>query len=99
MREQRANARVNTPLTIDMENGQGVVRDLSASGIYFITDVPLKAGQALKFTLAFREAGASGLSATCQARIVRVEKQGNLRGVAASINHITFYAPIPRSTK
>jgi hypothetical protein len=97
MREQRTDARVKSRLTVQLQQGHGVVRDLSATGIYFVTDVPLKAGQPLKFKLEFKDAGAGGMSATCTARILRVEKQGKLKGVAASINEITFYAPIPRA--
>ena len=96
MREQRNDARVKTRLTVHLPRGEGVVRDLSATGIYFLTNVPLKAGEPLTFTLDFQDAGAGGISASCSARVVRVEKRGKLKGVAASINGVTLYAPLRR---
>lgn len=91
MGENRKKERLKTALTVQLEQGQGVVRDLSASGIYFVTDVPLKVGESLRFTLEFQNTRTGPISANCVARIVRVEKQGKLKGVAASINRIKLY--------
>jgi hypothetical protein len=91
MSENRKKDRLKTALTVQLEQGQGVVRDLSASGIYFVTDVPLKVGEPLRFTLEFQNARTGPISANCVARIVRVEKRGKLKGVAASIDRIKLY--------
>jgi hypothetical protein len=74
-----------------MGQGQGVVRDVSAASIYFITDVSLKAGQSFVFTLLFQNASPGPISAHCMARVVRLEKQGCQSGVAASISNIAFH--------
>ena len=92
MDEQRAEERFKGPLRIKLSGGEGVVRDFSASGIYFVTDVALKAGQPVEFTLEFQNADAGPISANCIARIVRVEKEpGGMKGIAASINSIEFH--------
>ena len=91
MLEQRNHARVKTRLAVQLEAGRGVARDLSAGGIYFVTEVPLKVGEPLSFRLEFPKP--LGICAACSARILRVEKRGKLKGVAASINRITLYAP------
>jgi len=97
MGENRSDERLKAKLTVQLEHGQGTVRDLSASGIYFVTDVPLKVGEPLKFSLEFQNAKMGSISANCIARIVRVEKQGDLQGVAASISRITLIGT-PRSS-
>ncbi|MGH8667844.1 MAG: PilZ domain-containing protein [Burkholderiales bacterium] len=91
MCQRRNEQRQNAKLKIRLERGEGVVRDLSASGIYFLTDAPLKLGESLRFTLKFENAKAGPISANCVARIVRVENQGKLKGVAASIKRIKLY--------
>lgn len=93
MSEQREGERLNAQLTVQLARGHGVVRDLSASGIYFETEVPLKVGEPVKFTLEFQDAAAGPISAHCVARIVRVEKKdGKLTGVAASFKKIRLYS-------
>jgi len=90
MGENRSEERLQAKLTVQLEHGQGIVRDLSASGIYFVTDVPLKVGEPLKFSVELQHAKAGPISANCIGRIVRVEPQGKLQGVAASISRIVF---------
>jgi hypothetical protein len=97
MGENRSDERLKAKLTVQLEHGQGTVRDLSASGIYFVTDVPLKVGEPLRFSLEFQNAKTGSISANCIARIVRVEKQGDLQGVAASISRITLSGTPRRS--
>ena len=67
------------------------MRDVSASGIYFLTEVELNVGEPLEFTLEFENMAAGPISANCIARIVRVEKKGRQKGIAASIHSIIFH--------
>jgi len=90
MGENRSEERLKAKLTVQLEHGQGTVRDLSASGIYFLTDAPLKVGEPLKFSVALQHAKTGSISANCIARIVRVEQQGKLKGIAASISRIVL---------
>lgn len=86
----RKDERFGTELTVRLEGGEGVVRNVSASGIYFVTDVALKQGQPVRFTLDFRNFPSGPISVNCIARIVRVEEQGTSNGVAAAISSLEF---------
>jgi hypothetical protein len=86
----RKDERFGTELSVRLEGGEGIVRNVSASGIYFVTDVALEEGQPVKFTLDFQNFPTGPISVNCIARIVRVEGQGARRGVAASISSFEF---------
>ena len=86
----RKEERFVAQLPIKLEGGEGVVRNVSANGIYFVTDVALKTGQPVKFTLEFLDFPSGPLAVNCVARIVRVEEQGTRHGVGASISSFEF---------
>lgn len=71
---------------LKLEGGEGRVRNVSASGIYFLTDVPLEKGQPVKLKLEFAAFPRGPLEVTCIARVVRIEDQGGTTGVAAHIS-------------
>jgi hypothetical protein len=87
---QRRDERLESELVIRMAQGEGIVHDLSASGIYFITDMRFKAGDPLKFSLEFLESPSGPLSVNCTGRVVRLEKHAGRNGVAASITAMEF---------
>jgi hypothetical protein len=87
---ERKDERFKSDLKIQLDRGEGTVRDVSASGIYFVTEVALKVGEPLKFTLEFQNPDTGPLSAHCIGRIVRIDKQKSASGVAASIDSIEF---------
>lgn len=92
----RKEERFSTELPIRLEGGQGVVRNVSASGIYFVTDAALRAGQAVKFTMEFQSFPSGPIKVNCVARIVRIDEQGARRGVGASISSFEFHRlPVP----
>ena len=70
--------------------GVGVVRNVSASGIYFVTDVALEQGQPLRFSVEFRDFASGPIAVNCVARVVRLEEQGAERGVGAAISSFEF---------
>jgi hypothetical protein len=86
----RRDERFGTELTVQLEGGEGLVRNVSASGIYFVTDVTLKEGQPVKLRLDFQDFPSGPISVNCSARIVRVEEQGARKGVAAAISSFEF---------
>src|SRR4051812_25980182 len=51
----RKEERVPTDLKLQFEGGEGRVLNVSASGIYFLTDVRLAAGQPLDMKLEFSD--------------------------------------------
>ena len=92
----RRDERFDTTLALRLEQGEGVLRNVSANGIYFVTDVALQEGAPVKFTLEFHDFRGGPVQANCVARIVRVEEQEGKKGVAASINSFEFLR-IPKS--
>ena len=86
----RRDERFDTTLALRLEHGEGVLRNVSANGIYFVTDLALQEGVPVKFTLEFKDFRGGPVQANCIARIVRVEELGEKKGVAASINSFEF---------
>lgn len=87
----RKEERFKTELLIKLEGGDGVVRNVSASGIYFVTEVALQEGQPVKFTLEFQNFPSGPIAVNCVARVVRLEERGARRGVGASISSFEFH--------
>lgn len=87
----RKDERFDTELKIQLEGGNGDVRNVSASGIYFLTDVALTEGQPVKFKLEFQSFPGGPIAVNCVARIVRLEQQGARKGVGASIASFEFH--------
>ena len=88
--EQRRHERFSAHLKIRLDRGEGVVHNVSAGGIYFITDVRLDIGQELTFQLEFPHAVGGTIAATCTARIVRTEIKSRHYGIGASISAFEF---------
>ena len=87
----RKDERFDSDLRIKLERGDGLMRNVSASGVFFVTDVDLKAGESLRFTLEFSGLQIGVVSARCEARVVRVERQGALKGIGAAFESIEFH--------
>ena len=77
-------------IKLDESEGEGVMRNVSASGVYLVTDVDPQPGSRLKFTLEFSGLEIGVVLARCDARVVRVEPQGTRKGVAAAFESIQF---------
>ena len=84
----RLEERFESIMPIELDQGRGETRNVSASGIYFITDAPLAQGMAVRFTLRFPQAAAaSPFLLRGEARVVRVESFDGKLGVGAVISH------------
>jgi PilZ domain len=86
----RKEERFQTELPIRFESGEGVAHNVSANGIYFVTDAALEEGQPVKLTMEFRDFPSGPIVVNCVARVVRLEEQGTRRGVGASISSFEF---------
>ena len=87
----RKEERFETELTVKLEGGgEGIARNVSANGIYFVTDVALEAGQPVRFSLDYEDFPSGPIEVNCSARVVRVEEQGASRGIGASIDSFEF---------
>ena len=86
----RRDKRYPADLTVVFEGGSGAVRNVSASGVYFVTDAELREGQPVKFSLNFDHFPSGPIAVNCTARVVRVEEQGARNGVAVEISDFEF---------
>jgi hypothetical protein len=82
----RIEDRVTMAVPVHLQGGaRGTTRDISASGIYFETDLEPIRESPLDFTVEFQNGGVGGLSLRCRGQVLRVERLGNGIGVAAKI--------------
>jgi hypothetical protein len=87
----RQEERFDTTLAVSLEQGGAVARNVSANGIYFVTEVPLEAGTTVNFKLDFQNFPGGPIQVNCVARVVRVEQHGAKKGVAAAIQSFEFH--------
>lgn len=90
LREARKEERFPANLSIRLDSGVGTMCDVSANGIYFVTDVALQHGQPFKFTLEFPNLTSGPIEVMCSALVVRLEERGDGTGVGASIQSFEF---------
>jgi hypothetical protein len=86
----RQQERFATELKLKLDEGFGLVRNVSASGVYFLTDIALRVGQSVMLRLEFENFPGGPISVDCIARIVRVEDQGATKGFGAAISSFEF---------
>ena len=81
-RMNRSEKRLSAAFPLNLGGGAiGLTRDVSASGIFFETDVINEPGSIIHFALTFDGPG-GGMTLNCQAQVLRVEPQS--LGMAAS---------------
>ena len=86
----RLEERFDTTLAVRLERGEAVTRNVSANGIYFVTDLAFETGATVSFALDFQNFPGGPIQANCKARIVRIEEHGGKKGVAAAIHGFEF---------
>jgi hypothetical protein len=86
----RKEERFDTTLAVRLERGGAVARNISASGIYFVTEEALQTGATVTFAMDFQNFPGGPIEANCIARIVRIEDEGAKKGVAAAIHSCEF---------
>ena len=75
---------MSAALPVSLDRGVGITRDVSASGVFFETDVNYAPGSEISFAIELR--GPAGkMMFKCRGQIVRVEDRGGKVGVAAKI--------------
>lgn len=89
--EKRTTHRIEIEVPVQLEQGFGMTRDVSLTGIYFTTDQNLAEGTRIRFTMDLEYAiPGRSMHLDCQAHILRVESQGDQLGVAARIEDFTY---------
>ena len=86
----RKEERVFADVRVAFAGGEGVARNVSASGICFITASAFEEGQPVELHIEFPDLPGGGLEVTCYARVVRVAQEGTSRAVGAEIAHFEF---------
>jgi hypothetical protein len=83
-REQRATARFDTSMPVQIDGHAGETCNISAHGVYFETDVQQRPGTLVNITLEFTLYGERH-RLLCEGKVVRVESHGDRVGVAARL--------------
>jgi hypothetical protein len=84
--DRRQAQRIAVELSVELENGKGVTRDVSAAGVFFLTDLSFSIGKPIDLCLVLERVDPVGpLRVRCQGRVVRVERCDDARGVAVAI--------------
>ena len=90
--EKRREERFDLEVPVIFDNGCGLSRDMSLSGIYFVTNQPFTPGRTVKFSVRLEHIRpGKPLQLDCQGQVLRIEYVGEQFGVAASIsNYLSF---------
>lgn len=78
-------------LPVELEEGTGITRDLSLSGIFFETEQPFSPKEPISFTLVFEgRSWRRSIRLECEGQVVRVEPSNGKVGIAATISSYRF---------
>lgn len=89
IQENRREERILLEMPVLLEGGTGLSRDISQSGIYFVTDQALTPGGAVKFSVKLDHIRTGKpIRLDCQGKVLRIEPAGEKFGVAASISEL-----------
>ena len=82
--DKRQKTRYSATLPAQIDIGAGVVRDISASGVFLETDLDLQVGSRLQLSIDIDTAGGK-LRMECEAAVTRIERADGKHGVGARI--------------
>jgi len=85
----RGAERFKVKLPVHLEDGTGITRDVSRTGVYFYTDRTISPGNWLDFLLELQFAlPDEPVRLHCSGKVVRVEAAGKKNGVAVSLSNV-----------
>lgn len=91
--EKRDVQRIKVQIPVQLAQGVGTTRDVSQTGVYFITDQNIEPDSTLDFSLELDYAlPGKSMRLNCRGHVVRVETLNGKLGVAASINDVSYAA-------
>lgn len=88
--DRRRDRRYPMASVISVDEGRAITINLSSTGVYFVTDQPLTAGQEILFVVTFEHSTRAGTRVTCNGRILRIDERPDGFGVAATYEPIEF---------
>lgn len=90
-KEKRASQRIQVEVPVYIGKEKAMTRDVSWSGIYFLTDQSFDKGCLLNFALDLSYAlPGKPIKLDCQGEVIRVEQRGEKFGIAAKINNFQY---------
>lgn len=89
LENKRHHERFPMEVPVMLEGAVGTSRDISESGIFFITDKALVKGGDLRFSVKLNHIRpGKPIRLDCQGQVLRIEQVGENFGVAATINQL-----------
>jgi hypothetical protein len=84
--DRRKAPRFQVTLPVELLEGTGITRDLSAFGVFFETDRVFALGEVIQFALVLEYIDPrQPVRLQCRGQVVRLERQNNTLGVAVAI--------------
>ena len=80
----RGTDRFDTELPVEIGGIQGLTRNISASGIYFETEMAQEPGSRVHFTVEVNVRGEK-LKLVCEGEVVRVDRNDGVLGIAVKL--------------
>lgn len=85
--ERRMNDRHEVHLPVQLDWGEGMTRDMSVSGAYIeAKKCELPVGESFNFSVTVGHDVAGSWTLRCRGLVIRIEKNGDRIGIAASID-------------
>lgn len=81
--------RFNIELPVELDNMQGLTRNICATGIYFETEAVQTPGSHVRFTVEVTIRGEKS-KLVCEGEVVRVENKEGIMGVAVALSSSFF---------
>ena len=83
---RRKSRRYSMDVPVRLGDQEGLTRDVSTRGLYFVGPIEMKPGASIEMDLALPSAKPGPLSIRIRARIVRLDDLGENKGLAAEIS-------------
>ena len=90
--ERRQALRFSMTLPVELEQGSGITRNISTSGVFFETDQVFSTGALIRLILVLEEPTYPGIPTClhCQGQIVRAEQHEEKVGVGVAFTSYRF---------
>ncbi|MFC5497563.1 PilZ domain-containing protein [Caenimonas terrae] len=89
--DHRAAARFDTAMTVDVSGHKAEAHNISATGVYFETDVDMPLGSLVNLSVQFTHGGRKHW-VSCEGKVVRVTHADGHHGVGAQLT-TPFFSP------
>ena len=86
MQQRRKEPRTDSTLAVVLDGGSGVSRNLSASGIYFETQMPLHPGGSVSFSMDFTNPDGEPVRMFCVGWVIHTEQLDGRIGAGVRID-------------